>query len=37
MYGLGPLLSVYVAMTGIFILSIGCTIIGLTLIKKYAG
>jgi len=36
MYGLGPLLSVIVSMTGIFILSIGCTIIGLTLIKKQA-
>ena len=36
MYGLGPLLSVIVAMAGIFILSIGCTIIGLSLIKKQA-
>jgi hypothetical protein len=37
MYGVGPLLSVIVSMAGIFILSIGCTIIGLTLIKKQAG
>jgi hypothetical protein len=37
MYGIGPLLSVIVAMAGIFILSIGCTIIGLTLIQKQAG
>jgi hypothetical protein len=37
MYGLGPFLSVIVAMAGIFILSIGCTIIGLSLIKKQTG
>jgi hypothetical protein len=37
MYGLGPLISVIVAMAGIFILSIGCTIIGLSLIKKHTG
>jgi hypothetical protein len=37
MYGLGPLLSVTVAMAGILILSIGCTIIGLKLIKTQTG
>ena len=34
MYGLGPILSVIMAMAGIFILSTGCSIIGMTLIKK---
>jgi hypothetical protein len=33
LYGLGPVLSVVAAMTGVFILSVGCTIVGLKLIK----
>ncbi len=36
MYGFGPLLSVFISMAGIFILSIGCTIIGMSLIKNQA-
>jgi len=34
MYGLGPLLSVAIAIAGIFILSVGCSILGLQLIKN---
>ena len=37
LYGLGPLLSVFIAIFGIFILSIGCSILGLNLMKKQAG
>ena len=37
LYGLGPLLSVIAAMAGIFILSIGCTMIGMNLMKERAG
>jgi hypothetical protein len=37
LYGLGPLLSVLIAIVGIFILSLGCLILGLNLIKKQAG
>jgi len=37
MYGLGPILSVLVVMAGIFILSTGCSIIGMTLIKEQIG
>jgi hypothetical protein len=36
MYGLGPFLSVIAAMAGIFILSIGCTIVGYRLMTKQA-
>jgi hypothetical protein len=36
LYGLGPLLSVLIAIGGIFILSLGCSILGLNLIKKQA-
>ena len=36
LYGLGPLFSVMVAIIGIFLLSVGCSIIGIRLIKKSA-
>jgi hypothetical protein len=37
LYGLGPLLSVLLAIGGIFILSIGCSVLGLSLMKNRAG
>jgi hypothetical protein len=37
MYGLAPLVSVIAAIVGIFILSIGCTIIGISMMRKSAG
>jgi hypothetical protein len=37
LYGLGPHLSVFIAILGIFILSIGCSILGLNFMKKQAG
>ena len=37
LYGLGPLVSVLLAIAGIFILSLGCSILGLNLMKKRAG
>lgn len=37
LYGLGPILSVLLAIAGIFILSLGCSILGLNLMKKRAG
>ncbi len=34
LYGLGPLLSVIIAMCGVFIFAIGCTILGLKMIRN---
>lgn len=36
-YGIGPFLPILISLLGIFILSVGCTIIGLTLIKPQSN